>query len=289
MMVQCLFRVFVGLVVGLLLSAGSAMAQRDMTGTPGMPCFPSGTCAIGLACNEAFLCENCGGSGQRVCEDGTCMRADPPWAVVGSGRRAYCAHTVDDARARANCGTAGFLMCEGDNSCWGEAVALAGTRLCIGCGFLGQPVCDDGMCRESIDRAVPRGGRCVPPDRSGSGNDGGGPVNLFGVDPAARPSFDEFLEQTAPEPDGEHAPAEVWTEDRPLSPVPGLENLPAILRNYPDIVSCGCFASDGRNGLCRENGCIEPPDATVMFCFWSCTTATGDTIKVRCRDGVLLP
>lgn len=50
--------------LGLMAGVHATHAQLDMTGTLGEPCFGDGSCMIGLACNEAGLCENSGRHGQ---------------------------------------------------------------------------------------------------------------------------------------------------------------------------------------------------------------------------------
>lgn len=51
--------------------------------------------------------------------------------------------------------------------------------------------------------------------------------------------------------------------------------------------SCGCFSSDGRNGACRNNGCVEPPNYH-MTCFWECISHNGARVKIRGRDGAIM-
>lgn len=51
--------------------------------------------------------------------------------------------------------------------------------------------------------------------------------------------------------------------------------------------SCRCFSTDGRNGTCAGNGCVEPENFSGT-CYWTCYDQNDKQWDIRGRDGVVL-
>lgn len=259
----------------------AAVAQGRNDGTLGNRCFDDGSCIVGLACNSSNLCENCGGHGERACAGGYCEEAYRGMIPV----MGFCTYPFDDFTQAQNCGSAGFFMCKERNYCWGASVPNPGTNLCVACGLLGQFCCEGQTCREPLNRVSCVSNRCLPvrnPAQPGSGTQGGGTFpqppsgSLFDPDYLNRPSFDDYMD-------------ELERREQQATPPAASDNLPPVLQRYAGqgLHSCACRSSDGRNEMCANNGCSEPPNFSGQ-CQWTCDDANGKTHVFRGRDGVLL-
>jgi hypothetical protein len=77
------------------------------------------------------------------------------------------------------------------------------------------------------------------------------------------PTFDDYMDEIGEQPDATE-PAQTTLSD------------------------CVCRSTDGRNGTCANNGCVEPENFSGT-CYWACRDAEGNSVNIRGRDGQLMP
>lgn len=248
-------RLIVVFGLGAVMTPGWAIAETDWTGTVGYPCFDDGSCVIGYACNARFYCQRCGGAGQPACPDGTrCAEGHRGFRpIVAADGLAYCGlDTEPYAFAPDYCGKAGFPACP-DGRCFGASRFDGRSGMCIECGLMEQSCCFETAPRLCDDgECNPSSGRCEWPREEQE------------LPSSPPPTADDRSELPPPVEDG----------FSPGAPPAGLSD-------------CSCFSTDGRNGTCRANGCVEPPNFSGT-CYWYCRDASGNAISIRGRDGQLL-